>query len=169
LPHRCCDRSAEPVKTEAVERTALLRLPCLSRLSASPSQPWSWPTCGHPEPNDCYTAYHTPAATRLYHAQNNCDLTRLLCWTRKSSCLDSLARCPQYAVSLTRSTQARCAGKHRRKAPITPLRIYDDKTHDFCTCFQEGRWKSAPMGARRRSTTRKMPVRECAAHTDTTM
>jgi hypothetical protein len=46
-PHRCCDRFAEPVKTEAVEleRTVLLRLPCLS---ASPHQPWSWPTCVQP-------------------------------------------------------------------------------------------------------------------------
>lgn len=155
------------MKTEAVERTALLRLPCLSRLSASPSQPWSWPTCGYPEP----TTATRPTIHLLLHAYTTRRpiATSLVCFAGQKEQQSGLARCHPHAVSLTRSTQARCAGKNRRKAPITPLRIYDDQTHNFCTCFQEGRWKSAPMGARRRSTTRKMPVRECAAHTDTTM
>jgi hypothetical protein len=159
-------RFAEPVKTEAVERTALLRLPCVSANQPALLNPDPGPrvdTLNHQLLHGLYTCCYTP----IPRADQLQPHTFALLDEKEQQ--SGLARCPQHAVSPTRSTQARCAGKDRRKAPITPLRIYDDQTHNLCTRFQEGRWTSAPMGARRRSTTRKLPVRECAAHIDTVL
>jgi hypothetical protein len=104
LPHRCCDRFAEPVKTDAVEleRTVLLRLPCLPACQPF-SQPWSWPTCGHPEPpTDCYNELYTCCYTPIPRAyQLHPHSFALL---DKKGQQSGLAH---YAVFLTRSSASR--------------------------------------------------------------
>jgi len=86
---------AEPVKTGAVERTALLRLPSLLALL----NPGPGPRVNTLNHRLLYGLY-TPAI-RLYHAQASYDLPQSLCWTTNSSVLDSIAALNRLAVSLT--------------------------------------------------------------------
>lgn len=101
-------RFAEPVKTEAVERTALLRLPCVSANQPALLNPDPGPrvdTLNHQLLHGLYTCCYTP----IPRADQLQPHTFALLDEKEQQ--SGLARCPQHAVSLTRSTQARCRGK----------------------------------------------------------
>jgi hypothetical protein len=116
------------VKTEAVEleRTVLLRLPCLSVCQPSSTLVLAHvcPTLNHRLLHGQYTCCYTPIP-RAYQLQPH----SFALLDKKEQ--QSGFAAPQYAAFLTRSSALR--RERQTQGTYNTLRIYDDQTHNLCT------------------------------------